>query len=245
MPNRRRVSVAVRLNEAHQCDVSGCGRNRYALSRWCSRHAATAERQGHPLARPIKPAQWAQYRNALRTLYAQHLTTHAGLQRALEWLSRWIAEAVARDGEQHWCTEVARLSRHGCSALDVLTELAACWCYLEENPRAAISDTHRDYTLSRAVLGLAPRPRVLTREAQSKGTSGYARQPKAAALAYIGPHLVRTLAPLLVNSLRSLQTEADRARADVDLMRQPFTLTTQAFERAAAEGHQPSNQLKP
>lgn len=233
MPNHRRVSVAVHLNEAHQCDVPGCGQHRYALSRWCSRHAATAERQGHPLARPIRPAQWATHRTRLRALYEQHQGSHAGLDWALSWLARWMADAVARDGQDHPSTEVARVVRHGVQPLDVLTELASAWVFLQLNPRGAISDTNRDYVLSRAVLGLAPRPRTVTAAASRKGTSGYAKQPHKAALAHVGPHLVRTLARLLANSLHSLQTEDERARAEVDLMRQPFSPTQRAIEQAA------------
>lgn len=227
--------MAVRLNEAHQCSVRGCGQHRSSLSRWCSRHAATAERQGDPLARPVRRAEWAPYRAALRSLYVQHQATHAGLQRALEWLSAWMAEAVARDGEYQWATEVARVSRHGITPLDVLTEVAACWAYLQQNPRAATSDTHRDFTLSKSVCGLCPRPRTVTTAARLKASSGYAKQPHKAALAYIGPAIVRTLGPLLVQSLRALQTQDEQARAQVELLRQPFPITNQAFERAAAE----------
>lgn len=234
MPQGRRVSVAVRMNQAHFCEVSGCTDHRYALSRFCGLHAATAERQGHPLARPIKASNWAAHKSAIRDLFAQN-SNHEGLQRALRWLSLWMEQAVALDGQHHWASEVARIKRHGVSPLEVLVELAAAFAFLQDNPRAAMSDSHRDFTLSRAVCGLAPRPRTVTAAAKAKGTSGYARQPKAAALAHIGPHLVRTLAPLLSNVHRSIQTDGQRAQAEVDAMRAPFSTTNQAIERAAAE----------
>jgi hypothetical protein len=241
MPKHRRVSVAVRVNESRFCDIRACTQHRNSLSRWCSRHSAAAERNGDPLAKPIAASNWAPLRASIRQLYADN-EKHPGLTRALQWVSSWMAQAVALDGREHWASEVARVHRHGCSATDVLVELAACWSYLQENPRAITSDSHRDNTLSKAVCGLAPRPRRVSPEAAAKGTGGYAPKAKAAALKHIGPHLVRSLAPLLVTTHQSIETEQERARAQVEAMRLPFNPTNKAIAEAAQAINERKNQ---
>lgn len=241
MPTHRRVSVAVRVNELRSCDIKGCTEHRYSLSRWCSRHAAAAERNGDPHAKPIAPSKWASHRTAVRQLYTEN-AAHAGLTRALSWLSSWMAQAVALDGREHWASEVARVHRHGCSAMDVLVELAACWCYLQENPRATTSDSHRDFTLSKAVCGLAPRPRRVSTHAAAKGSNGYAQKTKPGALKHIGPHLVRTLGPLLISTHQSIETEQERARAEVEAMRLPFNPTNKAIADVAKANLESKNQ---
>lgn len=234
MPRQQRVSVMVRMNEAHYCDVPGCPENRKALSHYCSRHLGNIHRNGHPIGRPVSSHQWAPYRSKVREVYHSN-SSHPGLTRALAWLSAWMVEAEAKDGHHEWASEVSRVKRHGASALDVLVELASCWCYLEDHPRVTLSDTHRGWALSKAVLGLAPRPRRVTYEAARKGSRGYAPKAKPSALAFIGPHLVKVLGPLLINTHQSLQTESDRAKAELEAMRQPFSVTHKTFEKAALE----------
>jgi hypothetical protein len=146
-----------------------------------------------------------------------------------------MAEAVGQDGRHHWATAAARLQRHGVSALDVLVELAACHAFLHTNPRVTLSDTHRDYVTSKAVLGLCPQPRRVTPAAAAKGTNGYSQKLRPAALRHVGPHLVQALAPLLSNTIRSLETDEERARAEVDEMRKPFQPTPTARAAAAAQ----------
>jgi hypothetical protein len=83
------------------------------------------------------------------------------------------------------------------------------------------------------VFGLAPRPRKETPAAKAKGSNGYAPKARPAALKHVGTHLRQTLGPLLVTTHRSLRTEAERARAEVEAMSVPFTPTNQAIAQAA------------
>jgi hypothetical protein len=181
----------------------------------------------------VRVSNWAPYRKKVREVY-QTNSAHEGLTRALQLLDAWMLNATCLANSKPWAAEIDRVKRHGCSALDVLVELAAVWCFLQDNPRATQSDSHRDFTISQAVLGLAPRPRTVTAAAAMRGASGYTPKAKPAALRHIGPELRRMFGPLLVTTHQSLQTEAERARVEIAAFRIPFQPTTTALQQAAA-----------
>lgn len=230
MPSTRRVSTAVRVNESHYCDVRGCTKHRSSLSRYCSTHAAAHDRNGHPVAAPVRASSWAAYRSAITELFHDN-ADHQGLQRALQWVKSWMAEAVALDGRNHCAAEVARVSRHGCSPLQILTELAAAYAYVVDNPRVTLTDRHRDFTYSKAVLGLAPRPR----RASQTSSSTWAPKAHPRALEEVGPQMVRVLGRFLHHTHEALRSNDERAKAELAALDAQFRPTNLAVERAAAE----------
>jgi hypothetical protein len=165
---------------------------------------------------------------------------HVGLVRALKFIEGWLLSAVAQAGQAAWADDVARLHRAGITPLQVVSELAACWSYLQDHPRACLSDSHRTFTLSKAVLGLTPRPRRFSARDNREGRNGSAIKSKPAALKYIGSHLVQVLSALLVNVHHNLDHEQDQVAQAVADMRQPFGVSnaalTQATTSAAIRG---------
>jgi hypothetical protein len=232
MAFKPRVSALVRANETNYCNIPGCQSHRHSLSKWCLRHLSTYERNGDPQGAPVRPQQWKTYRNKVHELVSAN-GDHPGLAQAVRFIQQWMESASANEDQGTWAPEMARLMRAGVTPLQVITELAAAWSYLQDYPRVCRSESHRTFTLSKAVLGLAPRPRRFTAKDNMLGGNGYAIKAKPAALVYIGRHLTQALAPLLVNIHQSIQTEQDRASQAVEALRAPFQVAPQAFTQAA------------
>lgn len=243
---RRRVSVLVRMNSQHQCTSPGCTSNRVALQPYCSRHFGAVIRNGHPTAGPVPERLWKPYRPRIRALLEAN-AGHPGLLHALRWLQHWMAQAEALDGKRRhaWATEAARLKRHGVTPSDILAELAACWCALQDHPRATVDDTHRNWAMGKAVLHLAPRPRRISYESQRKGGTGYTPRIPGPALRDLAPQLTKALAPVLANLRQTLEQEQDRAQAEAALMRTPLAPSRAAIERAVLALPSPTNQPQP
>lgn len=221
-------SLAVDKNQLGTCAAPGCALHRYSISQFCKDHHQQALRYGHPHARPLKPAQWAKERAAVRHLLESN-PDHPGLVQVLELLASWSALAVGNDAAFKGAEEIARLARHGIKPLDILTEVAACRAWTAANPNALPSDKARDFAISRAVFALSPRPRRFTR-----GPGGYwpvtakarlpSYSPKArpSALAYVGAHLRAVLAPFLANISGHLEAAELRKVHTEAAMRAPF-----------------------
>lgn len=230
--NKPRVSSLVRTNEANHCVIPMCHGHRHSLSKWCLRHLSTYERTGDPQGVNIRATQWKHYRTRVHDLLTSN-SDHPGLVRATSFIQGWMVSAEAQASTHQWAKEASRLHRNGVTAIQVITELAACWSYLQDNPRLCKSDNQLVFTLSKAVLGLTPRPRRFTVKDNLQGSNGYAIRAKPAALAYIGKHLSQVLSALLVNVHQSLRTELTQAAREVEDMRQPFTTSNAALATQA------------
>lgn len=233
MAIKPRVSSLVQTNEANYCSVPGCNTHRHSLSKWCLRHFSTAERNGDPLGVTVRATQWKPYLGKVQELFTSN-SDHPGLTRAISFIKTWMVSADAHAGTHQWAKEVDRLHRNGVTPLQVITELAACWSYLQDNPRVCRTDKHKEFTLSKAVLCLAPRPRRFTASNNLSCRNGYAIKAKPAALAHIGKHLTQALAALLVNVHQSLSHEQDIAARAVEDMRQPFGIPNAALSQSKA-----------
>jgi len=210
------------LNEMHSCDAAGCSLPRSGINRWCSDHLNKARRYGHPAAGPLRPNRWATERAQVRALLGANVD-HPGLQQVLAMLSAWMAKGSANESSYPGAEEVARLSRHGVSALDILVEVCAFWCWLQVNPRSLPqggADGARavDFALSRAVFHLAPRPQRVAWPSQTS----YSRKARSSALAHIGRHLRQTLAPFLVNVSHHVEPPEAKAARAAEAMKAPF-----------------------
>lgn len=210
------------LNEMHSCDAPGCSLPRSGIDRWCSDHKNTVRRYGHPSARALRPNRWATERAQVRALLAAN-SDHPGLQQVLSMLSAWKATGCANESSYPGAEEVARLSRHGVSALDILAEVCAFWAWLQANPRAlpqggADGDKAVDYAISRAVFNLAPRPKRVAWPSQTS----YSRKARSSALASVGQHLRRTTAPFLINVAASIEPPDAKAARAAEAMRAPL-----------------------
>lgn len=212
------------LNEQKCCDAPGCTMPRDGINRWCRTHLRTVRRYGHPEAGPLRPNQWAEERRQVRTLLEAN-EAHQGLQQALHMLKLWMAKATADDRAYPGAEEVARIARHGASPLDVLVEVCALWSWLQGNPRAIPQggpegDRSVDFAISRAVFGLAPRPRRVSWA--SPNSVPYSPKARSSALAHVGQHLRQTLAPFLVNVSHHVEPPHVAAARAAEAMKAPF-----------------------
>ena len=215
---------AQRLNEQQCCDASGCSLPRHSIDRFCSSHTNTYRRYGHPAAGPLKPSSWAPFRAQVRTLLDAN-ADHPGAQQVLRLITAWMATATNNDSAFPGAEELARLSGHGVTAMDMLVEACALWSMLQRSPRTLPqggpdADRAVDFAISRAVFGLAPRAR--RQSWTTPGSRSYSTKARSSALAHIGKHLRQTLAPFLVNVAHSIEPEADLKAKAAEAMRAPF-----------------------
>lgn len=203
---------------------------RKGMSAWCRNHNDRAARFGHPLAPALRPGTWKVERTEVTKVFTAH-PHHPGLMQALQWLQEWQARALESDHEFKGAREVARITRHGVTPLQILTELAAVVVWEAGSPHVLPDDRSRDFAASRAIFALAPRHRRALRVRGSphgswgrspSGRASYSVPPRTSSLAYVGRHLRRLFAPLLANVLAAVELNR-RLKADKDAaMRLPF-----------------------
>jgi hypothetical protein len=191
------IAHAKSRNILRDCACAGCSQSRASLSPYCRLHTTRADKYGSPQAGPVKPAYYTPYRKPVADLMDAN-KGHAGLSAALEYVTRWLAQAVANERSFKGANEIAGLVRHGITARDILIEVCAFSCYVRLHGSTPLPDAKAEaFGLSRAVLGLVPRPRRFTAEQNAKGGTGYAIRPRRAALEHIGTHLKAVLAHVL------------------------------------------------
>lgn len=205
----QKMAVASATNELQQCQAPGCRQQREGVALHCRAHNNIYKQYGHPLGRPIPAKHWAPQ----RAIVAELLTTnadHPGVTQATLVVSDWVAKAQRSADAYKGAEEVRRLVMHGISARDILATVSAVSLYLHQNPRAVLSDRAADYAISRAVFGLAPRPRRILKTPTGWGSvkkpTSYSPKARASGMAAVGKYLREALSPFLANVLRSVET---------------------------------------
>lgn len=159
---------------------------------------------------------------------------------ALAYIQRLVDMAEERRWTYSGASEVQRLTRAGVTAMDMLKTAAAFYAFAMQHPQLFPDQAAFDFALSRAVFGLAPRPRRVVASGKGVGTS-YSPPAKVSALRSFGRFLRQQLAGFFASVLRSLEErEAAKARA-VEALRQPLEQPIGAFVEGAPAVQTPSN----
>lgn len=232
-PPSTRMGLAKDRNESRECNARGCNERRHGLDLHCAQHNTAYRRYGHSAAHPIKPASWAPYRKEVLSVFSAN-EQHPGLLASLDYVQRWLQESAEDESSSKAAPELARLVRESVSSQDVLTEVCAFWCYLQDNPRALPDTKSQDFAISRAIMLLAPRPRRYTREAITKSSNGYAPRCKFSALDSIGAWLRSVLAFFLANVHEAVSTRDSRALETLQALRAPLASPTSDYLAQAA-----------
>lgn len=218
-------------NSLNHCSLPGCGRPRTGLNAWCRQHLDRARQYGHPSAQPFRPSAWTSERKEVSSLLASN-ADHPGLLQVCQFLADWMARAAADGHAFKGAQEVARLVRHGVTALQVVTEVAAFVLWHSARPTTFPTDRAVDFALSRAVFMLAPRERRVTRTRGISGTWGmkasgrhsYSPKPRPSALAHVGRFLREALAAFLANVRGAVEQRRAVKRDPLALHRLPFAV---------------------
>lgn len=217
------VTTARAANALNPCLFRHCHEPREGLSHWCRPHTRTARRYGHPAAGPVKRREWAPHRQEVEQLLAAN-EGHSGLHQVVQFIDRWMQEAALDPQRFKGAREVTRLHAHGITARALLVEFLAASLWLHDRGHALPCDRSRDFFLSRAVYGLAPRPRRAcggrapygnTWGMKSNTPKSYAPKALTSGLAFIGQHLRVTLAVFTANVVHGIESER---QAKVDPM---------------------------
>ncbi|MBE0547775.1 MAG: hypothetical protein IH627_09005 [Rubrivivax sp.] len=220
-------------NALRQCNAPGCALPRDHINAWCRRHLDWARRLGHPSAKPYRASVWKKERQEVAAVFDAH-PDHPGLLQVLGWLGDWMAKAAQSDQAFRGAREIARVSRHGVTPLQVLTEVAAFTVWEQANQHAFPDQRSRDFGMSRAVFGMAPRMRrACTPKGSKFGTWGqpttgprsYAVRPLPSGLAFVGKHLREVLAPLLANITQAVELQRQIKKDPQAALRLPFHAT--------------------
>ena len=229
------VSIARAKNVLKTCKASGCSELRSNLNPFCSSHSVVYHRYGHPHAHAIKLLYYQGYRKEVEAVFNAN-SGHAGLVAALDYVTQYFHKAVHSEESSDFraAYEISRLVRHGVSPREFLVEVCTIWCYLHQNVRALPDQRSEDWAISRAVLRLAPMPRVHTDEAKARGSHGYAMKPRFGALDTIGSHIRQVLAFFLVNIAESVINKEARALVTIQALRSPLVSPTAVYLAEAA-----------
>jgi hypothetical protein len=243
-PQQLAFQRAKDTNMSHMCKARGCTQHRESLGAYCHTHNLRYRRFGHPNARPIKPLQYRPYRKLVNDLLEAN-KDHPGMVAALGYVEKYMQQSAADEASSKGAPEVARVARHGVSPKEVLIEVCAFWCWLQDHPRSLPDTKAEDFAISRAVMAMAPRPRRISREAALKGTAGYPMRAKFSALNAIGTHLRSVLAFFLANVAEAVATRDVRAKETLQALRAPLASPITVFLAEAAKAKPAQQEGKP
>lgn len=235
-------SAHVAANTLKVCNAPRCGLPRAGINVWCKNCLSKARLYGHPHAKPLRASQWAIERKEVAALFATN-ADHPGFLQVLKFLQGWMDTATQNESAYRGAEEMARLQREGVTPMQVLTEVLAFWLWTSRPEAKAVLPSNKalDVALSRAVFGLAPRPRRVTSGITRKsGTwglsaatgSSYSPKPRCSALGYVGKYLRETLAVFLVTVGQGVEQQRALKVDPEALLKVPFTV--QRPQRASA-----------
>jgi hypothetical protein len=235
MPTGITMGGSIAANQRFWCCVNGCDGRRFKLQPYCIKHHERNRNTGDPNGSTPDPRQWAWERKAVTDLFETN-PDHPGLTRALAYLDTWTQRATSADHQgNHWAQEVARVVRHGVSSKAILVELCAAWSYLERCKRAVPSDRALKFSLSHAVLKLAPRPVRVTAWRATRPSKERRLKAHWRALEEVGGHLQGVFVSLLVHVHQAIHAQEEAARAAVLDFRAPFRPTPTAISTATQQ----------
>jgi hypothetical protein len=197
--------------------VPGCKAFAYRIGRFCQPHNDRAKKYGDPtMSRKLMERRhYRRERVEVRSFLKRH-ASHVAVEAGLAWIATWIhsGDSTGDAVNQH----IARLREAGVKPLDILTEVAAMFLYVQRYP--FIEDgTALTFAMASAVLHLAPLPT----KANWKSPKGVIwKRATGKSLRIVGETLRAALAPLLLNiskSIRALKVETKDQRGD---LRAPF-----------------------
>jgi hypothetical protein len=166
MPSRRPLRERIAERRWQECEVSGCGRLVHSLSRWCSRHAAHANRHGSPIAPAISRAAVKPYEAVARHLLYFPNRNHPAIKLVIGELDALLAKASlyakdepkpkGRDAAGRLRHELARLHKAGVTGRRILVICAGLHSYARENVGSVgaqwIGSRRHRFCLARHVL---------------------------------------------------------------------------------------------
>ena len=204
-------------NERLPCDVTGCGRKREWVSRFCVRHLRRTVNTGHPLQPTIRAYMFRKEQSDVRDLLAEN-TGHSGLILAEKFVSDWLSHRgrFAEVTKAHPIRQ--QLRRSGVTPRDVVIAGAAIWLFSERFPASLEQDERLTFAIANAVLQLMPRER---RQKTPGGRIEY-RRPGLAARREIGEVLRREIGALFLNIARTVQAGPERQRMQREQLLAPF-----------------------
>ena len=171
---------------------------------------------GHPDAKPYRAGAWLSQRKAVEALF-QANADHQGLREVTQLVAELMQKAAVTEGAFKGARELRRLIKHGVTASRIVLEFTAVSVWLHDNRNALPSDKARDFCISRAIFGLAPRDRrpcgtgaSSNWRAPTDSRRSYSPKARASALDFVGRYLRQSLSAFTSNVI--LQVEADRAR---------------------------------
>jgi hypothetical protein len=212
------------LYKGKPCAVPGCTRLvTHNLGTYCVRHADRMRRYGNATGSAIAKHHLKAHRNDLRLFLRLH-KDHRGLQAGLRVIRDWLADIQEGKQDAPGYMDAVRLIHHGVEALDILTEAAACYLYIEQHSAHYRTRVEIVKQLGTAVLRLAPRRKRGTWKAhRSSGGSyvpigGNSRRE-------VGELILTNLSGLLVNIGAGLQAAKQLAEQDKhDMLHMPFAV---------------------
>jgi hypothetical protein len=210
------------LNKQKPCSIPGCDQHRFALTAYCGKHARANQRNGHPMAPFVSPADLEPSRKEVRELYAAN-QDHAGLRLAKSLVAKLMADHAAGTGQARIDREFHRLAGAGVSPMSVVIEVAAAMVAIDQRLIEMPSEEAANVVIARAVLQLAPR--APSGKGADDTTDPRNRcspwRPAPVAVQYIG----RTLRALLLDFLQaSVKAVQDRRFRQATANAQPFNL---------------------
>jgi hypothetical protein len=218
--------VVFKINESRNrglpCRATACVLPRKSVSPFCSRHAKSYERWGHPLGRSVRPKEFAVERKIVAEFLERH-AQHPGVVSALALLKRWLDSAALGESAPA-LSEWQRLQTHQVAPLEILTTAAALFLLSQWRHRILPDDDRLTFAMGYHVLKLAPCSR---RYAVSRGKPRMVSvTPGKRARRDVGLRLRRVLAPLLANIAEALSVEwREKQQLDTDL-RTPFNTSS-------------------
>jgi hypothetical protein len=213
-------NYTMQRNEARRCKAPDCHRMRSRYSSCCHVHHERLHQYGHCWGKALLPRTYAVDEAEIAAFVEAHVG-HAAITASVSWLQSWIDRACRGEPGTPAARAFQRLNDHGVTALQVFVRAIAVWIHCYRNKRAVPDDMRAlDYAISRAVLALAPRERIVG----ATRTQRRYRSHPASARREIGPAIRDKLAPVFASIVVGLEEQHNARLKRAEDLRRPFAI---------------------
>ena len=200
------------------CEVPGCTRSRFSVSRWCERHLKHSRKHGTPTQQPVMPHHYKLERQEVAELILKN-QGHKGILTATDHFLKWMIEASeGKDvpGEK----SLARAYQEGTKAIDLLIEAAGLYRYHLMQPQQLADGIALTYAMGRAILRVG---RIHEKTTHAVYGTPLRKTPTGGKIKSVGEYVLKPLLPLLHNIHQTIEQRAITAKEQIDELWSPFS----------------------
>lgn len=214
------LHVYIGKNELAECTaMESCHEQRFRVSPYCKRHDRIHHAYGHPMGRLMRPAETAP-ELAEVLAFLDHFKGHPATVAAEKVVRAWLEGAcIVNPKTTPGAGAVRNLFDHGAQPMKIIEIVLSLYLHSRRAWHSLPPDRRLTYAIGRAVMRLAPQPRLISKVSGKVYNASYR---SAVTLRTLGEALRSRLEPYITNVLQSITAKETFTAKQEDQMKQPF-----------------------